>query len=411
MKTSLVPASFDDWRSLARRRLPDFLFGFVDGGAFDEVTLRANTEAWRKVRLRQHVLRDVSQMHVGTQFFGRAANMPLALAPVGLGGSLRRRGEVQAARAAEAAGVPFTLCTPAICSLEEVRAATQAPFWFQLYMLRDRGIVRDLLQRAAAVGCDALVFTVDLARLGIRRSDIRHGMTTPPTGRTRRARLRSVLSRPSWLWDVPVKGGPLVFGNLKAYVPKATNLEDFKAWVDDQFDASVTWKDIEWLRTQWSGPIIIKGVLEAEDARMAAQIGVQGIVVSNHGGRQLDCTAATAEALPQLAEAVAGRGLTVLVDGGIRNGHDIIKARALGADGVMVGRPWAHANAAGGEGGVRQWLAHMETELTNSLGLMGIARLDDVDRRHLIEEPVGPGAAQSIPSNNRRYAAQNETDT
>lgn len=388
MKQPLVPASFEDWRALAQRRVPDFLFGYVDGGSFHEDTLRANSMAWRRIRLRQHVLRDVSELVVNTQFFGRPARMPLTMAPVGLGGSLRRRGEVQAARAAEAAGVPFTLCTPSICSIEEVRAAIQGPFWFQLYMLRDRGVVRELLQRAAAARCDALVFTVDLARVGMRYSDIRHGMSGAPTGQTKRARIRSVLARPNWLWDVAIKGGPLVFGNLKEYVPKASNLEGFKAWVDAQFDPGVTWKDIEWLRTQWHGPIIIKGLLEPEDARLAADIGAQGIVVSNHGGRQLDSTAATAEALPVLAEAVAGRGVTVLVDGGIRCGHDIIKARALGADGVMVGRPWAYANAAGGEAGVRRWLAQMEEELRNALGLMGLARLQDVSRAHLLPMDV-----------------------
>ncbi|MBB4843675.1 L-lactate dehydrogenase (cytochrome) [Paucibacter oligotrophus] len=384
MSKPLVPASFEDWRTIAKARVPSFLFGFVDGGSFDEDTLRENVAAWRRVRLRQYVLRDVSATDIGTRFFGRPATMPLALAPVGLGGSLGRRGEVQAARAAAAFGVPFTLCTPAICSIEEVRAATSTPFWFQLYMLRDRGIVRELLQRARAAQCSALVFTVDLARVSIRRSDIRHGMTSAPSTRTALARVKAVLARPNWLWNVALKGGPLVFGNLKEYVPKATRLEDFKAWVDAQFDPSVNWQDIEWLRTQWDGPIILKGLLEAEDARLAADIGVQGFVVSNHGGRQLDGTAPTAEALPRLAGAVAGRGLTVLVDGGIRCGHDLIKARALGADGVLAGRPWAYAMAAGGEAGVHQWLTHMEAELRNTLGLMGQTRLADVGPDQLL---------------------------
>lgn len=385
MNQPLVPASFEDWHAIARRRVPSFLFGYVDGGSFDENTLRDNVEAWRRVRLRQHVLRDVSATDVSTSFFGHRAAMPLALAPVGLGGALAARGEVQAARAAAAAGVPFTLCTPSICSIEEVRAATDAPFWFQLYMLRDRGVVRELLQRAQAAQCSALAFTVDLARVGMRRNDIRHGMTGAPNARTSLARLRSILARPRWLWNVAIQGGPLVFGNLKEYVPKATRLEDFKAWVDAQFDASVTWKDIEWLRRQWNGPIVIKGLLEPQDARLAADIGVQGIVVSNHGGRQLDSTAATAEALPRLAQAVAGRGLTVLVDGGIRCGHDIIKARALGADGVLAGRPWVYALAAAGEAGVRQWLTQIEAELRTSLGLMGLARLTDLGPEHLLD--------------------------
>ena len=377
------PASFEDWRALAQRRLPSFLFGYVDGGSLDEQTLHANTAAWRQVRLRQHVLRDVSVCQTRTRFFGHEARMPLALAPVGLGGALRRRGEVQAARAAEAFGVPFTLCTPSICSMEEVRAATAAPFWYQLYMMRDRGIVRELLQRAQAVQCTTLVFTVDLARVGCRRSDVRHGMDGRGGASAALQRAASVAAHPAWAWDVALRGGPLVFGNLRPYLPKATQLADFKTWVDAQFDASVSWKDIEWLRSQWNGPILLKGILEADDARRAADIGVQGIVVSNHGGRQLDGAVATAEALPHVVDAIGGHGLTVLVDGGIRSGHDIIRARALGADGVMVGRPWVYANAAGGQAGVTRWLGQMEHELVTSLGLMGVADMADLGHRDL----------------------------
>lgn len=378
-----LPASFDDWRALARQRLPSFLFGYVDGGSLDEQTLHANVAAWRQIRLRQHVLRDVSVCQTGTRFFGVDARMPLALAPVGLGGALRRRGEVQAALAAQEFGVPFTLCTPSICSMEEVRAATTAPFWYQLYMMRDRGIVRELLQRAHAVGCTTLVFTVDLAHVGCRRSDVRWGMAGGGGAATALQRVASVVAHPRWTWDVALRGGPLVFGNLRPYLPKATTLTDFKTWVDAQFDASVSWKDIEWLRSQWNGPILLKGILEVEDARMAADIGVHGMVVSNHGGRQLDGAVPTAEALPRIVDAIAGRGLTVLVDGGIRSGHDIIRARALGADGVMVGRPWAYANAAAGRAGVTRWLDQMEHELVTSLGLMGVADLASVER-HLI---------------------------
>lgn len=383
----MLPADFDDFRALARRRLPSFLFGYIDGGSAAESTLRDNVAAWTRVRLRQHVLRDVSRLNLQTELLGQHASMPLALAPVGLGGLTRRRGEVQAALAAQDAGVPFTLCTPSLCSLEEVRAATTAPFWFQLYMLRDRGVVRELLARARAVQCPALLFTVDLARVGVRRSDIRHGMAHPPSARTALARLSDVVGHPRWLWDVPLRGGPLVFGNLAEYVPKARKLESFKAWVDAQFDPGVTWKDIEWLRQEWGGQLVIKGILEPGDACMAARIGAEGIVVSNHGGRQLDATEASADALPRIVDALAALGgprRTVLVDGGIRHGHDLIKARALGADGVLIGRPWAYALAAGGRAGVAEMLRLMQAEAGNALGLMGHADLDQAARDWLL---------------------------
>lgn len=383
----MLPADFDDFRALARRRLPSFLFGFIDGGSAAESTLRDNVAAWTRVRLRQHVLRDVSQLNLQTELLGQPARMPLALAPVGLGGLTRRRGEVQAALAAQDAGVPFTLCTPSLCSLEEVRAATTAPFWFQLYMLRDRGVVRELLARARAVQCPALLFTVDLARVGVRRSDIRHGMAHPPNARTALARLSDVVGHPRWLWDVPLRGGPLVFGNLAEYVPKARKLESFKAWVDAQFDPGVTWKDIEWLRQEWGGQLVIKGILEPGDACMAARIGAEGIVVSNHGGRQLDATEASTDALPRIVDALAALGgprRTVLVDGGIRHGHDLIKARALGADGVLIGRPWAYALAAGGRAGVAEMLRLMQAEAGNALGLMGHADLNQAARDWLL---------------------------
>ena len=247
--------------------------------------------------------------------------------------------------------------------------------------------MRELLQRAKAAKCSALVFTVDLARLGVRRSDVRHGMATTPTLRTKLGRIGDVLTHPRWLWDVPVKGGPMVFGNLAAYVPKAQNLEAFKVWVDAQFDPSVTWRDIEWLRSEWDGTLVIKGLLEPDDACMAARIGAQGVAVSNHGGRQLDSAEATADALPRIADALASLGgprTTILVDGGIRNGHDLIKARALGADGGLIGRPWAWALAAHGQAGVTELLRLMDAELRNALGLMGHASLVQVSRQSLL---------------------------
>ncbi|HEX7479912.1 MAG TPA: L-lactate dehydrogenase [Polyangiales bacterium] len=378
-----IPACIGDYRELARQRLPGFLFGYLDGGSFGEVTLRDNEQAWARRRLRQFVLRDVSELDVCATLLGQELTLPVVLAPVGLAGLMRRRGEVQAVRAADAAGVAFCMSTVGLCSLEEVRAASTKPFWFQLYLLRDRGIVKELLARARAVQCSALVFTVDLARVGVRYSDIRHGMATRPTFSSQLTRAWDVLTHPRWLMDVPVGGGPLVFGNLTQYVPKARNPEQFKSWVDSQFDPSANWKDIEWLRTQWDGPIVLKGILEPEDARQAASIGMQGIVVSNHGGRQLDGAEATADALPRIVDAVAGK-LSVLVDGGVRYGNDLIKARALGADAVMIGRPWAWALAARGEAGVRDILRILDNETRNSLGLMGLRSLTQLTRSSLL---------------------------
>jgi len=379
----MLPAGVHDYRALAQRRLPSFLFGYLDGGSFGERTLRDNETAWAEHRLRQFVLRDVSELSVGASLLGHEATLPLVLAPVGLAGLMRRRGEVQAARAAEAFGVPFCMSTVGLCSIEEVRAATTKPFWFQLYLLRDRGIVKEMLQRAKAAQCSALVFTVDLARLGIRYSDIRHGMSAQPSLRSKVSRVVDVLRHPRWLADVAIGGKPLVFGNLTQYVPNASNPEHFKAWVDSQFDPSANWKDIEWLRTQWDGPIVLKGILEPEDAQLAASVGVEGIVVSNHGGRQLDGAEATADALPRIVDATAGK-LTVLVDGGVRYGTDIIRARALGADAVMIGRPWAWALAGRGEQGVLEVLRLLDNELRNSLGLMGLSRVTDLKRTSLL---------------------------
>ena len=379
----MLPASFQDYRLLAKRRLPGFLFDYVDGGSFGELTLRDNEAAWARYRLRQHVLRDVSELEVSASLLGQPAPLPLALAPVGLAGLLRRRGEVQAARAAEAFGVPFCMSTVGLCSVEEVRAATSAPFWFQLYLLRDRGVVKEMLARAKAASCSALVFTVDLARLGVRYSDVRRGMSRPPTWRTKLMRVLDVLAHPRWLSDVAIAGQPLVFGNLKHYVPSARNPEDFRAWVDAQFDPSASWKDIEWLRGQWDGPIVLKGILEPEDAKLAADIGAQAVVVSNHGGRQLDGAEASADALPRIADAVRGRA-QIFVDGGVRYGHDLIRARALGADAAMIGRPWAFALAAQGQAGVLEVLRSLDHELRNSLGLMGLSRLSELSPQSLL---------------------------
>jgi L-lactate dehydrogenase (cytochrome) len=367
----LAPATVADYRRLAESRLPRQLFDYIDGGAVDERTLAANRADFARLYLRQRVLRDVSSVDTGTGIAGHRASMPVVLAPVGLAGLMRRRGEVQAVRAAEAAGVPFCLSTVGLCSLEEVRAATRAPFWFQLYMMRDRGYVRELLQRARAVDVDTLVFTVDLAVVGSRYRDTRNGMGGGlPAG----ARLRSVLNfaaHPRWLVDVALGGRPLVFGNLASYVASARNVQDFRSWIDSQFDPSVTWKDIEWLRREWPGTLVIKGILEPDDAQAAASAGAQGIVVSNHGGRQLDSAPSAISALPRIAEAVRDR-VEVLMDGGVHTGQDVVKALALGAHAVMIGRAWVYALAARGESGVRHQLSQMQRDIAVTLALTGV---------------------------------------
>ena len=382
----LAPATVSDYRRLAESRLPRQLFDYIDGGAVDERTLTANREDLARLRLRQRVLRDVSQVDTTAQIAGRTAAMPVAFAPVGLAGLMRRRGEVQAARAAEAAGVPFTLSTVGLCSLEEVRAATKAPFWFQLYMMRDRGHVTELLQRARAVGVDTLVFTVDLAVVGARYRDTRNGMGG---GLTPAARLRSALNfaaHPRWLMDVALGGRPLVFGNLASYVSSAKNVQQFRSWIDSQFDPSVTWRDIEWLRREWPGTLIIKGILEPDDACAAADAGAQGIVVSNHGGRQLDGAPSSISALPRIADAVSGR-LEIMLDGGVHNGQDVVKALALGARSVMIGRAWVYALAARGEAGVRHLLSQIQRDIKVTLALTGLTSARAVTADILLEAP------------------------
>ena len=379
----LTPASISDYRELARRRLPRQLFDYIDGGSYEEVTLAANRTDLLALRLRQRVMCDVSQVDTSVKVLGQTIKQPLALAPIGLAGLMARRGEVQAARAAEKAGVPFSLSTVSICSLEEVRQATTAPFWFQLYMLRDRGYVRELLQRAETAGCSALVFTLDLAVLGSRYRDTRNGMNGGLTMAGKIAKAWDTARRLGWLGDVALGGQPLVFGNLAAAVPSGRNLFDFKCWVDAQFDASVTWRDLDFVRQNWDGAIILKGILDADDARFAADTGAAAIIVSNHGGRQLDSAPSSIAALPRIVDAVGDR-LEVLMDSGIRSGQDVAKVRALGARAALIGRPWIWALAARGERGVTEVLGILARELQVTLALLGEPRADKLDSGVLI---------------------------
>jgi L-lactate dehydrogenase (cytochrome) len=375
----VAPVTPADYRRLAEKRLPRFLFDYIDGGANDERTMAANIADLAAVRLRQRVMRDVSGVDTSTTLAGRKVSMPLALAPVGMAGMFARRGEVMGIRAADSAGVPFTLSTLGVCTMEELRAASPSPFWFQLYMMRDRGAVQRLLGRAGAAGCDTLLFTVDLAVPGARHRDVRVGMIGRPTVKARLGKARQLLTRPGWIRDVGLLGKPHTVGNLSDVVPDPTDLNAYKAWIDGQFDASVTWKDIEWLRRIWDGKLYIKGVLEADDARAAADVGADGVVVSNHGGRQLDGVASSVAKLPGVVTAVGDR-VEVLLDGGVRSGVDVLKAVALGARGVLIGRPWVWATAGAGEQGLTDLLETFRIELRTAMALAGVWRIVDANR-------------------------------
>lgn len=355
-------ANVGDYRALAKARLPHFLFEYLDGGSYDEVTLARNIADLQAVALKQRVLRDVSKLDLSTELFGQDWAMPVGLGPVGLSGLYARRGEVQAARAAAAANVPFTLSTVGACSIEEV-AAAEPGFWFQLYFVKDRGFVADMIARAKAAGCGALLLTVDLPVPGSRYRDTR-------AAGVGLRRLAQVAARPDWLWDVGVNGRPISLGNLESIVGRRAPLADFQHWIGANFDASVGWKDVEWVREKWDGPLVIKGVLDPDDARAAVGSGAQGIVVSNHGGRQLDGVVSSARALPSIADAVAGK-LAILADGGVRSGLDVVRMLSLGADFVLLGRAWAYALGARGQDGVAHVLKLVEAEMRVAMALSG----------------------------------------
>lgn len=372
----MILASTKDFRRAAQRRLPRFLFDYIDGGAYDERTMGTNVSDLGEVALRQRVLRDVSRIDLSTTLFGRKLSMPVALGPIGISGMSARRGEAQAALAACNAGLPFTLSTVSICSIEEVAKGCPAPIWFQLYVIRDRGFMREMLSRAKAVGAQALVFTVDMPVPGARYRDAHSGMSG------RNAPLRRVLQamgRPSWAWDVGLHGRPHSLGNLASVLGAKSGLGDYMGWLGANFDASIRWEDLGWLREAWDGPLIIKGILDPEDAKSAAQLGADGIVVSNHGGRQLDGVLSSTRALPAIADEVKGK-LTILADSGVRSGLDVVRMLALGADGVMLGRPWVFALAANGGAGVSQLLEIFAKEMRVAMALTGVCNVSEIDR-------------------------------
>lgn len=380
----MIAASVTDYRELARRRLPRLLFDYIDGGSYAEATLRRNVEDFEDLALRQRVLRDVSKISLSTELFGQAFSMPVMLAPVGMAGMYARRGEVQAAKAAKAAGVPMCLSTVSVCDLDEVVAGAGTPPWFQLYMIRDRGYMAELLARAKGLGCPVLVFTVDLPVPGARYRDMRTGLFGGQASLT--TGLRRALdgiTHPDWLLDVQLGGKPHVFGNLSAAIPEAKGMAEFWPWVTKNFDPSLTWADLDWIRTHWDGPIVIKGILDPDDARQAVKAGADGIVVSNHGGRQLDGVLSGVRALPPIADAV-GDDLTILMDGGIRSGLDVVKALALGAKACLIGRPWAWALGARGEAGVAHVLQILRQEMHMAMALTGCTDVRQADRDLLV---------------------------
>ena len=374
----MIAACVSDYRELARRRLPAILFDYIDGGAYAEATLRRNVADFEDVLLRQRVMRDVSQVSLSTELFGQACAMPVVLSPVGMAGMYARRGECQAARAAAAAGVPFCLSSMSTCALDEVATAA-GPIWFQLYMIKDRGYMAELLAEAA---------TPCLPGAGLHRRPAggRGALPRRPLRRQRRHGWPSELktawdgvTHPDWLWDVHLRGRPHTFGNLVRAIPEAKGVSDFWSWVKGNFDPTITWADLEWVRARWKGPIVIKGVLDPEDARQAVAAGADGLSVSNHGGRQLDSVPSAISALPAIVEAVGDR-TTVLMDGGVRSGLDVVKAMALGAKGCLVGRAWAWALAARGGAGVEHVLEILRAEMEVALALTGCTDVRKLSR-------------------------------
>lgn len=370
-----------DFRAVAKRRLPRFLFDYLDGGANAEYTLQHNVSDLASVALRQRVLKDVSDARLDTELFGQKMNLPVILSPVGMAGMYARRGEVQAARAACKKGIPFTLSTVGLCSLKEVAAGCGAPIWFQLYVLRDRAFMRDLLQTAKGLGVSTLVFTVDMPVPGSRYRDMHSGLSGPYAPMRR---MIQAMTHPRWALDVGLRGRPHFLGNVAPVLGEDSGLDDYMGWLAKNFDPSIKWKDLEWIREIWDGPLIIKGLLDPEDAREAVNLGAQGIVVSNHGGRQLDGALSTVRALPPIVDAV-GDKITVLTDGGIRSGLDVVRMMALGAKGVLLGRAWVYALAANGEAGVTQLLDLIEKEMRVAMALTGVRDLASINRSLLAD--------------------------
>lgn len=377
----MIISASTDYRAAAERRLPPFLFHYIDGGAYAEQTLKRNVSDLEDIALRQRILKNMSELSLETKLFNETLSMPVALAPVGLTGMYARRGEVQAAQAADKKGIPFTLSTVSVCPIEEVAPAIKRPMWFQLYVLRDRGFMKNALERAQAAGCSTLVFTVDMPVPGARYRDAHSGMSGPNASLRR---MWQAVTHPEWSWDVGVLGRPHDLGNISAYRGKPTGLQDYIGWLGANFDPSISWKDLEWIRDFWKGPMVIKGILDPEDAKDAVKFGADGIIVSNHGGRQLDGVLSSARALPAIADAVKG-DLAILADSGIRNGLDVVRMIALGADTVLLGRAFVYALGAAGGAGVSNLLNLIEKEMRVAMTLTGAKSISEITSDSLVK--------------------------
>jgi len=373
--------SIEDLRKTARRRVPRQFFDYADGGSYSEQTLNANRADFERIKLRQRVLVDVADRSTATTILGEPVSLPLALAPIGLCGMQHGDGEILCCRAAQEAGIPFCLSTMSICSIEDVAASVAKPFWFQLYVMKDRGFVRSLIERAAAAKCSALVLTVDLQVLGQRHRDIKNGLTVPPEMRIRN--IIEIATKPAWALSI-ARGKRRTFGNLAGHVRGMEDVSSLAQWTNGQFDASLSWKDVEWIASLWPGKLILKGIVDLEDARIAAKTGASALVVSNHGGRQLDGAPSSISAVPAIADAV-GSSLEILFDSGVRSGQDVMRAIALGARACLIGRAYIYGLGAGGEAGVKRAIEIIRNELDISMALTGVNNVQEIDRRVIAE--------------------------
>jgi L-lactate dehydrogenase (cytochrome) len=378
----------EDLRQLHMRRVPKAFFDYADRGSYTEQTLRANRADLEAIRFRQRILVDVSKRDLSTTILGEPASLPLILAPVGLLGMQHGDGEILACRAAQAAGIPFTLSTMSICSIEDVAASVDKPFWFQLYVMKDRGFIKALIERAVAAKCSALVLTVDLQVIGQRHQDIKNGMTVPPEWSL--SKFIDFATKPGWISGV-LRGKRRTFGNLMGHLKGTDDITALSSWISTQFDTSLNWKDVDWIRSIWPGKLVLKGILDVEDAKEAAKSGAQALVVSNHGGRQLDGAPSSIEILPEIVDSV-GSQMEVMFDGGIRSGQDVMRALALGAKSCMIGRAFAHGLGAGGEAGVAKAIDIIRNELSVTMGLCGVNTIAEIDERVLAISPQGSNA-------------------
>jgi L-lactate dehydrogenase (cytochrome) len=365
----------EDLRLLHKRNVPKAFFDYADRGSYSEDTLRANHDDLQQIKFRQRILVDVSRRDLSTTILGEPSKLPLILAPVGLLGMQHGDGEIHACRAAQAAGIPFTQSTMSICSIEDIAAAVDKPFWFQLYVMKDRGFIKALIERAIAAKCSALVLTVDLQVIGQRHQDIKNGMSVPPEWSL--SKLVDFATKPAWVSGV-LRGKRRTFGNLMGHLKGTEDITALSTWINSQFDTTLNWKDVEWIRSIWPGKLILKGILDVEDAEEAAKTGAQALVVSNHGGRQLDGAPSSIEVLPEIVDAV-GSQMEIMFDGGIRSGQDVMRALALGAKSCMIGRAYAYGLGAGGQAGVAKAIDIIRKELETTMGLCGVNTIAEID--------------------------------